>query len=78
MKYISLILIIVAFLKSFYYGIFEIKEKHNKLGGITVCIFATIRAPNSICCNFYLLYLKSIQKNTSLMYSFRLLNLLTD
>jgi len=44
MQYISIILVILAFLKSFYYGIFEIKEKKNKFGGIVVLVLSLIRA----------------------------------
>lgn len=42
MKTISIILLIYAFMKSIFYGYFEIKEKENKSGGITVIILAII------------------------------------
>lgn len=42
MKYISIFFLIYLFLKSFYYGIFEINEKKNKPGGITVIILSFI------------------------------------
>ncbi len=42
MKILSMILIIYAFLKSIFYGYFEIKEKENKAGGIIVIFLALI------------------------------------
>lgn len=42
MKFIAIILLIFAFLKSFYYGIYEIKEKENKPAGITVIFLAIL------------------------------------
>lgn len=43
MPYIALILLVLCFLKTFYYGIYEIKEKQNKPGGIVVCLTAILR-----------------------------------
>ena len=40
MPYIAIILLIYAFLKSFYYGIYEINHNKNKPGGIAVCVLA--------------------------------------
>lgn len=42
MKYLAIIFIIYTFIKSLYYGIFEINEKENKIGGITVIILSMI------------------------------------
>lgn len=42
MKILSIIVLIYAFLKSIFYGYFEIKEKENKSGGIIVIILAII------------------------------------
>lgn len=42
MKFIVLGLVILAYIKSFYYSLYEIKQKQNKSGGITYVIFATI------------------------------------
>lgn len=42
MKFIAIIFLLYAFLKSIFYGIFEIKEKENKFGGIIVMIIAII------------------------------------
>lgn len=42
MKILSIILLIYAFLKSIFYGYFEIKEKENKYGGITVILLAIL------------------------------------
>ncbi len=41
MQYIATIFLIYVFIKSIYYGIFEINEKNNKSGGLTV-IFLSI------------------------------------
>lgn len=43
MPYLALFLILYCFLKTFYYGIYEIKQKQNKPGGIAVCLFAILR-----------------------------------
>lgn len=43
MTVLAIILIFLCFLKSFYYGIYEIKQKQNKPGGIAVCLFAIFR-----------------------------------
>lgn len=43
MSYFALILLLWCFLKTFYYGIYEIKQKKNKSGGITVCLLAFLR-----------------------------------
>lgn len=42
MKILSIIFLIYAFLKSVFYGYFEIKEKENKSGGIAVIFLAII------------------------------------
>lgn len=42
MKILSIIFLIYAFLKSIFYGYFEIKEKENKSGGITVIVLALL------------------------------------
>lgn len=42
MKIISIIILIYALIKSIFYGYFEIKEKKNKSGGITVILLAVI------------------------------------
>lgn len=44
MPYLALILLLLCFLKTFYYGIYEIKQKQNKPGGIAVCLIAILRA----------------------------------
>ena len=43
MPYLAILLVILCFLKSFYYGIYEIKQKQNKPGGIAVFFFAILR-----------------------------------
>ena len=43
MPYLALVLLLICFLKTFYYGIYEFKEKQNKPGGIAVCLFAILR-----------------------------------
>ena len=42
MKQIAIIFLIYAFIKSIYYGKFEINNKKNKPGGLAVYIFALI------------------------------------
>ena len=42
MKILSIIFLIYAFLKSVFYGYFEIKEKENKSGGIAAIFLAII------------------------------------
>ncbi len=42
MKILSIIFLIYAFLKSIFYAYFEIKEKENKYGGITVILLAIL------------------------------------
>lgn len=48
MPYLAILLVILCFLKSFYYGIYEIKQKQNKPGGIAVCFFAILRTYSSL------------------------------
>jgi len=43
MPFLAIILIILCFIKTFNYGVFEIKQKQNKPGGIAVCLFAILR-----------------------------------
>ena len=43
MPYLALILLFVVFFKSLSYGIFEIKQKQNKPGGVTVLLLAILR-----------------------------------
>lgn len=42
MKYIIIVLILLAFYKSIYYAIFEYKEKNNKLAGFGIYILSFI------------------------------------
>lgn len=42
MKFLAIIFLIYVFLKGFYYGIFELKEKENKPGGITSIFLAIL------------------------------------
>ena len=42
MKYLAILLVIYLFLKSFYYGLFEIKKKDNIVSGIAIIILSTI------------------------------------
>lgn len=55
MPYLALIFIITCFLKSLYYGIYEIKEKQNIPGGIAVFIISFMRFNNSRYRNFTIL-----------------------
>ena len=40
MKYIVIIFLLLGFIKSFNYGLYEYKEKENKFGGIAVIFLA--------------------------------------
>ena len=42
MKYIIIVLILLAFYKSIYYAMFEYKEKDNRLAGIGIYILSFI------------------------------------
>lgn len=42
MKFLVIALLIFAFLKSFYYGVYEINEKKNKPAGITIIFLAIL------------------------------------
>ncbi len=42
MKILVIILLLFSFIKSIYYSIFEIKEKQNKLAGITVIFLSLL------------------------------------
>ena len=42
MKFIIIALLIFTFLKSFYYSLYEIKEKKNKPAGITIIFLAIL------------------------------------
>ena len=50
MKILIIILSIIIFLKTTSYGIHELKENNNKIGGITVISIATLALilPNTI------------------------------
>lgn len=66
MPYLALFLILYCFLKTFYYGIYEIKQKQNKPGGIAVCLFAILRTYLSehyvICFLYHLIFHASFNK----------------
>lgn len=58
MPYLALILIILCFLKTFYYGIYEINIENNKTGGIAICIFSILRLNfSNYYCNIKLYYI---------------------
>lgn len=42
MKIFFTIILIIAFIKSYYYGIYEIKEKENKSGGVAIICLAIL------------------------------------
>lgn len=56
MPYLSIFFLIFGFLKTFYYGIFELKEKQNKPGGIAILVLAILRTCLSCDCHFDSLY----------------------
>ncbi len=55
MKLVAFILIIYAFIKSIYYGLFEIKEKKNRPGGYITIFLATLGLilPSLVLFNFH-------------------------
>ncbi len=57
MVYLALFLLIICFFKTFYYGVYEFKEKQNKSGGISVCLLALLRTYLSKYYPFYVLHL---------------------
>ena len=56
MPLLAIFLLIFFFLKTFYYGIFELKSNKNKPGGIVVFIYSILRTYISTCYDFCLLY----------------------
>ncbi len=56
MPYLALILLVWCFLKTFYYGIYEVKQKQNKPGGIAICLLAILRTYLPCYYHFYILY----------------------
>ena len=42
MKYLAMLILIFMFIKSIYYGVFEMNEKNNKSGGIVVILLSII------------------------------------
>jgi len=42
MKYITIMIIIYLFIKQLYYGMYELKEKQNKPGGLFVLFIAIL------------------------------------
>lgn len=42
MKILAIALLLFSFIKSIYYAIFEIKQKQNKLGGITIIFLSLL------------------------------------
>ena len=42
MKYLTMLFLLYLFLKSFYYGLFEIQEKNNIQVGISVIVLAAV------------------------------------
>lgn len=42
MKFLFTFILIISFIKSFYYGMYEIKEKENKSGGIAIICLAIL------------------------------------
>ena len=56
MPYFAIFLLILCFLKTFYYGLYEFRQKENKLGGISVCLLAILRTYFTYCYYFCILY----------------------
>ncbi len=60
MAYFTLIILVLCFFKGFYYGLYEIKQKQNKPGGIVVCLLAILRLNYTKCYHLFSLYHLSI------------------
>lgn len=56
MPYLALFLLIICCLKTFIYGIYEIKQKQNKPGGIAVCLLSLIRSYLPKYCHYCFLF----------------------
>ena len=57
MPFLAIFLLILCFLKTFYYGIYEFKTNKNKPRGIAVCLYSILRTYISNHNDFYLLYI---------------------
>lgn len=57
MYIIGLIFLFYCFLKLFFYGIFEIKQMNNKIGGFTICFLASISFifPATVLLHFFII-----------------------
>ena len=53
MKYLCLIFIIYLYIKSYFYADYEIKEKNNKPGGITIKVISLTELISAIIILFY-------------------------
>lgn len=56
MPFLALTLVFLSFIKTIYYGVFELKEQKNKPGGFTTFFVAILRTYNSYYCYFFILY----------------------
>ena len=56
MTFLALFLIFLCFIKTFYYGMYEIQQKQNKPGGIAVLLLAILRTCISDYYYFYDIY----------------------
>lgn len=56
MPFLAIVLLIYCFFKTFFYGIYELKNNKNKPGGIVVCLFAILRTYISLLYDNSLLY----------------------
>lgn len=54
MKYLCLIFVVYLYIKSYFYADYEIKEKNNKSGGITIKVISFIR---TYIFNYYFIYI---------------------
>lgn len=56
MKYLALVYIVWAFLKSWYYGLYELKENKNKTAAIAIFFLAIARSNFSYYSFIYIIY----------------------
>lgn len=57
MYILGLLFILYCFIKLFFYGIYEIEEKKNTAGGMTICILAVFSLifPSIVILRFFIL-----------------------
>lgn len=65
MKYLCLIFVIYLYIKSYFYADYEIKEKNNKPGGITIKVISFLR---TYIVNYYFIYILLVSSFNFFIY----------